>query len=69
MAEWTKMNKDGSAKECKFCHATVWWHRYESRWYDEGGETLHVENCKLRQEFFHNQALDGNESQRQKRDH
>lgn len=60
-------NTDGSAKTCKFCHKPVWWHRIEGRWYDPGGETLHVESCELRREHFHSQALDAAESRRAKR--
>jgi hypothetical protein len=60
-------NNDGSKKTCKFCHKPIWWHRFESRWYDPGGETLHVENCELRQEHFRHAALDAAEQRRQKR--
>ena len=60
-------NKDGSPKTCKFCHQPVWWHRFESRWYDVGGESLHVESCKLRQDHFRQYALDLAESKRQQK--
>lgn len=60
-------NPDGSNKTCKFCHAEVWWHKIEGRWYNPGGEQLHVETCELRREHFHNQAMDAAESKRQSR--
>lgn len=56
--------KDGSAIKCKFCHSPVWWNQIEGRMYDVGGESLHVDNCALRQLHFHNRALDSAESRR-----
>ena len=56
--------KDGKPKTCKFCHAEVWWHSLEGRWYEVGGETLHVENCELRREHFKNEAMNAAESRR-----
>lgn len=62
---WNKTNKkDGSPKTCKFCHAQVWWHSVEGRWYDVGGESLHVENCELRREYYKNEAAISAESRR-----
>ena len=60
-------NKDGTRKECKFCHQHVWWEKAEGRWYDPDGITLHVETCELRREHFHNQAMDAAEQRRQTR--
>lgn len=60
----THNKRDGSPKECKLCHAHVWWHRIEARWYDPGGETLHVESCELRRKHFHEQAMDSAETRR-----
>lgn len=57
-------NKDGSEKTCKFCHKPVWWNQIESRWYDPGGETLHVESCELRKQHFHDKAMDAAEQRR-----
>jgi len=62
-----KANKDGTPKTCKFCHKEVWWDTIDCRWYDVGGETLHVENCLLRQEHFHNEAMNAAEVRRQGR--
>lgn len=58
--------KDGKPKTCKFCNAEVWWHTIEGRWYDVGGETLHVENCERRQEHYHNEAMTNAETRRQR---
>lgn len=60
----THNKRDGSPKECKFCHEHVWWHRFERRWYNPGGMVLHVETCELRQKHFHDKALDGAEARR-----
>lgn len=60
-----KTKKDGKPLTCKFCHAELWWNVFESRWYDVGGETLHVENCELRREHFRRSSLDAAESRRQ----
>lgn len=62
---WSKVNKkDGSPKTCKFCHAEVWWNEENHRWYDVGGEVLHVESCKLRREHYKNEASNAAESRR-----
>ena len=62
---FAKVNKkDGKPKTCKFCHAEGWWHNAEGRWYDVGGETLHVENCELRREYYKNEAAISAESRR-----
>ena len=60
-----KSNKDGQPKTCKFCRQHVWWHVVERRWYDVGGETLHVDNCERRKKHYHNEAMNAAESQRQ----
>jgi len=66
MSVWKKTNaKDGSPKTCKFCHSEVWWHVIESRWYEVGGESLHVDNCELRREHFKNESAIAAESRRQ----
>jgi len=63
---WKKTNvKDGSPKTCKFCHAEVWWGAIKRRWYDVGGKTLHVENCKLGQDHFRSEAMNAAEARRQ----
>lgn len=67
MAEFRTTNRDGSKKTCKFCHQPVWWNRIECRWYDPGGERLHVNSCPLSKEFYQNAALDAAEKRRQKR--
>jgi len=65
-SHFSKINKkDGKPKTCKFCHAEVWWHETEGRWYDVGGETLHVENCELRREHYKREAASSAESRRQ----
>lgn len=63
----THNKRDGKPKTCKFCKQPVWWHRFESRWYDVGGEKLHVESCALRRKYFKNESLDREEQQRQRR--
>ena len=63
-SEFKTHNPDGTEKTCKFCHQAVWWHRFESRWYDPGGEFLHVESCPLRKQFYHDQAMDSAEARR-----
>jgi len=57
-------NPDGTPKACKFCHCAVWLDKITSRWYDVGGKTLHVENCRLSREHYHNVALDTAEQRR-----
>lgn len=65
MNVFKKVNvKDGKPKTCKFCHAEVWWHSIEGRWYNVGGESLHVDSCPLRQEHYKNKALDSAEVRR-----
>jgi len=59
--------KDGKPKTCKFCHAEVWWHSIERRWYDIGGETLHVENCGRCREHYRNEAILNAETRRRQR--
>ena len=56
--------KDGSPKTCKFCHKPVWWHVLENRWYDPGGETLHVDNCERSKAFYHDRAMNIAEARR-----
>lgn len=62
-----KTNQDGTPKQCKFCHQNVWWHVIEGRWYDIGGEKLHVDSCPLRAEHFRHKALDRAESRRKQK--
>lgn len=61
--------RDGKPKTCKFCHAKVWWHVVESRWYDVGGATLHVENCERRRKYYHDEAINSAETRRQRSSH
>ena len=60
-----KTNADGSPKLCKFCREPVWWNNSENRWYDVGGQTLHVDNCERAKTHYRNAALDRAEAQRQ----
>ena len=62
-----KSNKDGQSKTCKFCRQHVWWHIFNRRWYDVGGESLHVDNCPRRKKHYHDEAMDAAESRRQQR--
>jgi hypothetical protein len=64
---FAKTNKDGTPKRCKFCHEEVWWHGVSARWYNTDGETLHVETCPRRAKHYHDRAMDGAESRRQRR--
>lgn len=64
---WATHNKDGSEKECKFCHEHVWWCRIEHRWYEPGGEVLHTDVCELRKEFYRQESAIREESRRQNR--
>jgi hypothetical protein len=64
MTRFKTHNSDGTPKTCKFCHCEVWWDKIESRWYDVGGETLHVQSCGLSREHYHNVALDKAEQHR-----
>lgn len=67
ISDFKKTNaKDGTPKTCKFCHAEVWWHTLECRWYDVGGETLHVENCERRRQYYQNEAAINAENRRRK---
>lgn len=59
-------NAKGQPLRCKFCHEVVWFDEGSWRWYDVGGETLHVDNCKLRREYYKNEARISAESRRQK---
>lgn len=58
---------NGETRTCKFCHADVWLHKIEGRYYDVGGETVHIDNCKRKQEHFRSMAMDAAETRRQKR--
>lgn len=51
-ASFATKNRDGTAKTCEFCGAAVWWHWSHKRWYDPGGEVLHVQTCAQRQKHF-----------------
>ena len=62
-----KNNADGTQKTCKFCHAPVWWHEQKARWYEPGGETLHVKNCEIGKRFHKDEALQRSELQRQRK--
>jgi len=63
--DFKKTNAKGKPLTCKFCHAEVWWHTIEGRWYDVGGEALHIENCELRREHYKREAASSAESRRQ----
>ncbi len=60
-----KSNKDGQLKTCKFCRQPVWWHSILGRWYDVGGESLHINNCERRKKHHHNESMNAAESRRQ----
>lgn len=62
-----KTNSKGQPLTCKFCHSEVWLDENDRRYYDVGGETLHVENCDLRKQFFKNRAAENAENRRQGR--
>lgn len=64
---FAKTNADGTPKTCKFCHKPVWFETDKRRWYNVGGETLHVENCPRRATHYRNRALAGAEVRRRKR--
>lgn len=57
--------KDGQPKRCKFCGAEVWYHQLKGRWYDAGGQTLHVENCEESKTHHRHLALERHEARRQ----
>lgn len=61
-----KTNAKGQPLTCKFCHSEVWFHEGSRRYYNVGGETLHVENCETRRAFYKAQAAESAESRRQK---
>lgn len=67
MELFKKTNANGTPKTCRFCHAPVWWHLIECRWYDVDGLVLHVENCQLGAEFYHGQNLDTAETKRSRK--
>lgn len=62
----THNKKDGQPKKCKFCGEHVWWDWMEGRWYNPGGEQLHVETCQRSQEHYHNEAMTNAETKRSK---
>ena len=63
-----KNNADGSPKKCKFCGENVWWHDFERRWFNVGGESLHSATCETSQMHYHEKALDSAEIKRSRRE-
>lgn len=66
MSQFKSTNADGSPKTCKFCHEPVWWDVLNCRWYNPGGEVLHVTTCERSAKFHHDKGMDSAESRRKK---
>jgi len=56
----------GQPYKCKFCHARVWYHEKQHRYYDIGGEQLH--HCPLKDAYHSQRNAELADARRQKRE-
>ncbi len=62
---FTITNHDGTPRQCKFCHAPVWYCETTERIFDPGGEVLHVTHCEKAKAYWHQLAMERAEARRQ----
>lgn len=48
----TVYKRTGLPKTCRYCGTEIWWHLTEHKWYNPGGQGLHIDTCTLWQNDY-----------------